>query len=111
MIEKPLKDLRLVLVHAEMQKRRPFERRAVNAETVAVRVIVATLRINLLQREWTVHKIRIGLQVLFEKIDATAMDGHRRRLGEGDAMRGQQLEALMLALRVPAVCPEDHRKR
>lgn len=111
MIEKPLKDLRLVLVHAEAQKRRAFERRAVNVEIVAVRVMVATLGINLLQRERTVHKIRIGLQMLFEKIDATTMDGHRRRVGEGDAMRGQQLEALVLALRVPAVCPEEHRKR
>src|SRR4029077_12545042 len=91
--------------------RRAFERRAVNAEIIAVRVMVATLRVNLFQRERTAHKIRIGLQMLFEKIDAPTMYGHRRRVGEGDAMRGQQLEALVLALRVPAVRPEEHRKR
>src|SRR5262249_31398657 len=80
-LEEPLKDLGLVLVHAEVQQRGLLERRAVNAEAVAVRVIVVALRINLLQRERTVHKIRSGLEMLFEKIDPPAMDGHRRRVG------------------------------
>jgi hypothetical protein len=45
----------------------------------------------------------------FEQVDAPAMDGHRRRVGQQDAVLDEQLETTVLPLRISRVGFEQHR--
>ena len=57
------------------------------------------------------EQLWIAAQVLLEKIDAAAVHGHGRRVGERHPLSGEQLEDLVLAERIAAVGFEHHAHR
>jgi hypothetical protein len=85
-----------------VQQRAARERRAVQRQGLVV--VAAELgRPDLAVGVSAGEQLRVTAQVVFEQIDAAAMHGHGRRIGQLDAVAREQLQAFVLAARIAHV--------
>ena len=95
--EQPARDLDRVVFDGHVQQRPAGDRRAVERQRF-VFVTAQLQRIDFAMREGAAQKLPIAGEMRFEQIDAAAVQGHRRGVWQRDALSGQQLQALVLAL-------------
>src|SRR5271156_2516027 len=105
-IQQPASDLDLVVVGAHVKQSRAGKRRSVRRQHL---IVTAELgRVDLFVGEGSLEQIRITAQMLFEQIDAAAVQSHRQCIGQLKAMLYVELQNAVLGRWIAAVSLE-HR--